>query len=179
MAAFVVHVLGAAGSEFEPSRADRGFLWIVHDDVPRLAVGHPVGKRGDHIDPVVPLRFAEADVILEAGVGAHGALAIVVVPAVAIGAGGPPSVARNQEGRAVGELEGVPVGGGAEKSAAERVLPLLIIAPRNGSEGTALAGESRIFGTRSAGPVPLARFGGDHPHAELIATISEAIHALF
>ena len=74
-AALVVHVLGAVGPELEPGRADGGLLRVVHDDVPGLAVGHPVRKRGDDVDPVEALRLAVADVVLEPRRGPDRALA--------------------------------------------------------------------------------------------------------
>ena len=99
------------------------------DDVPRLAVGHPVGKRGDDVDPVVALRLAVADVILESRRRTDGALAVVVVPLEAVGAGRIPGVADHEERRAVGLLQRVLIGGGAQEAAAQRVLLLLLLGP--------------------------------------------------
>ena len=123
-AAFVVHVLGAAGArgiagtEFEPRGAYRGVFGVVHDDVPRLAVGHPVGKGRDDVDPVVALRLSITNVVLETGTWSEGTLAIVVIPFEAIGAGGVPGVADDEEGRAVGQFEGVVIGRGPQEASA-------------------------------------------------------------
>ena len=74
--------------------------------VGNLLVRQPsiVLQGGQDGDTVVALGFAEAQHVLEAHLWADGTWLVVVVPRVAKGGCGPPGVAQQETGRAVGVL---------------------------------------------------------------------------
>jgi hypothetical protein len=133
--------------------------------------------RGDDGDRVVALLPAEPDRILQPHVRAHGAFLAIVIPAVTVGRGRPPRVAHQEEGRAVGILECMAVGGGTYEPAAARVGQLVLGGPVEGLEGAALPHEPGVGRFGPARPAPLARRGSGDAHAERAAAVPEAMAA--
>ena len=119
--AFVVHVLGAVGAELEPGRADGGVLGIIHHDVPRLVVGHPIRECGNHIDPVEALCLSVPHIILKTGLRSNRTLLIVLIPAKSICPERPPGVAQHEERGAIGLFEGMMIRCRPQKTASQRI----------------------------------------------------------
>ena len=182
-ATLVVHILGAAGAdgiagtELEPRRAYRSFFRVVHDDVPRLPVGHPVGKRRDDVDPVVTLRFAVADVVFEPGLRSDGALPVVVVPFKAIGAGGIPGVADDEEWRAIRQFQSVTIGCGAQEAPAQGVVQFLGLGPVDRDERPGFPRQALVRGIGAASPGPGSGRRGHEAHPKREASIPEPVDA--
>src|SRR5579862_2671301 len=104
--------------------------------MPGRFVRLPVREGGDDIHPIESLPLAIADVILEAGFRSDGPLAVIVIPAEAVRAGGVPGIADDEERRAVRLFQGVVVRGGPKKAAAQRILLFLPFSPVDGRERT-------------------------------------------
>jgi len=142
------------------------------------SVGHPVREGGDDIHPVVALRLAVAHVVLETRVRTEGPLAVVVVPAEAIGSGGVPGVAKDEERRSVGGFQRVAVGGGTEEPTAKRIGLLLGFRPGNGFERTGFTVDPCVCRRRPAAPRPRPGDCRHHPDPEGLPTVPEPVDPL-
>src|SRR5262250_2792276 len=135
--------------------------------MPRLPICHPVRERCNDIDPVVSLRLAVADIILEARARANRALLLVVIPFEPIGPSGIPSVSDHKKRRSISLLEGMVVGGGPQEAAPQRVRSFFVFIPLDCCKLAGFPGEAWILGAGPAVPGPRSGCRGQKPNTRL------------
>src|SRR5579872_6898127 len=81
-----------------------------------------LGKRRDHVDPVVALCLPKPHVILEARLRPHCPLAIVVVPLEPVRSRCPPRIAHDEEWRSIRCLQRMPILRRPQKSPSQRIV---------------------------------------------------------
>src|SRR5579864_6999388 len=97
--------------------------------MPGLAVGHPVRKGGDHIDPVETLSLSKAHIILKPGLRSNWTLLFIIVPTKPICPQRPPGIPQHEEWCPIGLLQGVMIRRRAQKPTAQRMGLFLSFGP--------------------------------------------------
>jgi len=111
-------------------------------------VGGPVWERGDERDRVEALAFSPRDRLFEADAARRDVVrrGRNATEGQAPRRGGEPSVADEEERRAVGVLQGVAVRRGTDEAAAVRVFVFLGVGPGDGAERAAAVVQAGIIG---------------------------------